>query len=165
MRQNEVTLNKRTKQVISLLNNILCNRGQVLSVPVSQPCFEIGSDEQKYPYSLTMHLKGGDVQKSVSYLYLLANNYDRNERIILFYQQMTVNIYGYNMAKLHDFLDKRRVSSISVHDLHSLPLNRGNKKAIITDIQVEYKDKDIEQEIEQMRQHAFSKKGNSGHSR
>ncbi|TSE04355.1 MULTISPECIES: hypothetical protein [Aquimarina] len=141
------------------------------STMVEQSCFKLGKGEFKYPHSIKIHLNGGDTTKSMDYMHLRDKHYDRDAGIILFYNNATVTIYGEDLDELYRHLDNRKVAAISVYEKSSLQTKEASKEntkvAIVTEINVKYKDKDIEQEIEEMRQNAFKNKNQSGngHSR
>ncbi len=157
-----MTLSKRVNRVISLLSNALRNKQQICPEPAPQPCFKIGSGEQKYPYSICFYLDGEETIKSIGYAHLMHMHYNRQAGIILFYIDSTVTIYGKNLDQLHECLAQREITSISVFDNNSLQgVGLDKEVAIVTEINVAYKDKDIEQEIEEALEHAYSKKGNS----
>lgn len=156
----------RERKVVPIDSSVKEPEKKTTSLPVVQSCFKIGSGEQKHPHSIKLYLNGGKTTKSMDYMHLLDKHYDENEVIILFYQRATVSIYGNNLDELYNRLDDRRIASISVYEKNSLRGSSENEEeAIITAIQVEYKDKDIEQQIEQIRQHAYNKKGNSNYQR
>ncbi len=156
----------RERKVVPIDSNVKEPEKKSTTLPVIQPCFKTGSGENKYPHSIKIQLNGGETNKSMDYIHLRDKHYDRDAGIILFYTNATVTIYGEHLDKLYELLDNRKISSISVFDNNSL---RGGDQdddvAIVTEINVKYKDKEIDQEIEKMRQNAFKKKGNSGYSR
>lgn len=159
----------RERKVVPIDGNAKEPEKKSLSLPVIQPCYKTGMGEYKHPHSIKIHLNGGATTKSMDYIHLRDKHYDKDAGIILFYTNATITIYGEHLDRLYELLDHRKIASISVYENHSLqgnPMsNQDDEIAMVTQIDVKYKEKGIEQEIEQMRQNAFKKKSNSSHSR
>ncbi len=118
---------------------------------VKQICFTLGKGKNEYPSSLQLVLEQEERIEVVPYAYIQHTHYNRPKGIILSSVGSIITIYGKHMDTLFNLMIERKISHI-VPAPQPIPSNMQHNPeiALVTKIDVVYKDPQIEKHIDAM---------------